>query len=418
MCSPPRTGCSCPTTAGRSSRPKPPWFRSTRTAKIDVYEYTEGRPQLISSGTASTDTWGGGLLIYPSMTVGLEGVSADGVDVYFSTFDTLVPQDHNGEFIKFYDARTGGGFPFQAPAPPCKAADECHGVGSVGPASPAGRYRCPARQDRQRQIDEMQEGLGQEERQVREEEEGQEEEEASAQATGGPGKWLSERRNEGRKMQTSPALRLALSVLALVVAGAFGAILPGSRAGRQRNQKFRSVPDDRPGRRSPGHRDRSRVREPTQQRQRQLQLLRRPGPHRSPAHRRDREPAAIPTCSLAEFSQAECPVESQVGYVWLTDRRSDLDQEPGLQHGTETGRTRIDRIRDPDHRRARGSSKSPPGPAATTASTPIRSGFQHLLPADTVNVRLWGTPASKHERSTALPVRLGPGHQRHLRQPA
>jgi hypothetical protein len=119
-------------------------FFATKTAlvpfdtngKIDVYEYTEGRPQLISSGTASTDTWGGGLLIYPSMTVGLEGVSADGTDVYFSTFDTLVPQDRNGEFIKFYDARTGGGFPFQAPAPPCKAADECHGTGSVGPASP------------------------------------------------------------------------------------------------------------------------------------------------------------------------------------------------------------------------------------------------------------------------------------------
>jgi hypothetical protein len=104
--------------------------------KVDVYEYTEGRPQLISSGTASTDTWGGGLLIYPAMTVGLEGVSADGLDVYFTTFDTLVPQDHNGEFIKFYDARTGGGFPFQAPPPPCKAADECHGEGSIGPPNP------------------------------------------------------------------------------------------------------------------------------------------------------------------------------------------------------------------------------------------------------------------------------------------
>jgi hypothetical protein len=104
--------------------------------KVDVYEYTEGRPQLISSGTASTDTWGGGLLIYPSMTVGLEAVSADGLDVYFSTFATLVPQDQNGEFIKFYDARTGGGFPFVPPPPGCKAADECHGSGSVGPASP------------------------------------------------------------------------------------------------------------------------------------------------------------------------------------------------------------------------------------------------------------------------------------------
>ena len=168
-------------------------FFSTRAAlvpfdsngKIDVYEYTEGRPQLISSGTASTDTWGGGLLIYPAMTVGLEGVSADGVDVYFSTFDTLVPQDHNGEFIKFYDARTGGGFPFQAPPPPCKAADECHGAGSVGPAQPAGRDRGTARQDRQREIDEMQEGLCQEERQVREEEEGKKKQKRAHKRQGG-----------------------------------------------------------------------------------------------------------------------------------------------------------------------------------------------------------------------------------------
>jgi hypothetical protein len=119
-------------------------FFSTKDALVpfdtnglrDVYEYVEGRPQLISSGTANQDTWGGGLLIYPSMTIGLEGVSADGVDVYFSTFDTLVPQDENGEFIKFYDARTGGGFPFAEPPPPCKAADECHGTGSVAPALP------------------------------------------------------------------------------------------------------------------------------------------------------------------------------------------------------------------------------------------------------------------------------------------
>jgi hypothetical protein len=96
----------------------------------DVYEYVDGRPQLISAGTGNQDTWGGGLLIYPSMTTGLEGVSHDGVDVYFSTFDTLVPQDQNGEFIKFYDARSGGGFPFEEPRPPCKAADECHAGGS------------------------------------------------------------------------------------------------------------------------------------------------------------------------------------------------------------------------------------------------------------------------------------------------
>ena len=38
---------------------------------------------------------------------GLEAVSHDGTDVYFSTFETLVGRDHNGEFVKFYDARTG-----------------------------------------------------------------------------------------------------------------------------------------------------------------------------------------------------------------------------------------------------------------------------------------------------------------------
>lgn len=102
----------------------------------DVYEYVAGRPQLISSGTAQQDTWGGGLLFYPEMTVGLEGVSADGVDVYFTTFETLVPQDENGEFIKIYDARSGGGFPADEPLPPCKAADECHGAGSVTPPAP------------------------------------------------------------------------------------------------------------------------------------------------------------------------------------------------------------------------------------------------------------------------------------------
>ncbi len=70
------------------------------------------------------------------MTTGLEGVSADGVDVFFSTFDTLVPEDQNGEFIKFYDARAGGGFPFAEPPPGCKAADECHGAGSIPPSTP------------------------------------------------------------------------------------------------------------------------------------------------------------------------------------------------------------------------------------------------------------------------------------------
>ncbi len=67
---------------------------------------------------------------------GLVGVSANGTDVYFSTYDTLISEDHNGNFLKFYDARTNGGFPQPPPAQPCAAAEECHGPGTEAPALP------------------------------------------------------------------------------------------------------------------------------------------------------------------------------------------------------------------------------------------------------------------------------------------
>jgi hypothetical protein len=93
----------------------------------DVYEFVDNRPQLITSGSAPTDSHRGPL--------GLVGVSRDGTDVYFTTVDSLVKQDLNGPFLKFYDARTGGGFPFKPPPAPCGAADECHGPAS-GPPPP------------------------------------------------------------------------------------------------------------------------------------------------------------------------------------------------------------------------------------------------------------------------------------------
>jgi hypothetical protein len=67
----------------------------------------------------------------------LLGVSADGTDAYFFTRDVLVPQDENGKLVKIYDARAGGGFPYTAPSPPCKASDECHGASSAAPPPPA-----------------------------------------------------------------------------------------------------------------------------------------------------------------------------------------------------------------------------------------------------------------------------------------
>jgi hypothetical protein len=96
----------------------------------DVYEYTEGRVHLITSGTADRDNTGGLEVVsifFGKLNTGLEAVSRDGVDVYFSTFETLVPEDQNGSFLKIYDARGNGGFDFTPDLGNCLAADECHG---------------------------------------------------------------------------------------------------------------------------------------------------------------------------------------------------------------------------------------------------------------------------------------------------
>jgi hypothetical protein len=108
-----------------------------------VYEYVEGHAQLISSGTSVEDYFPGlndsiafGPFFDPAYA-GLESVSADGRDVFFSTYDTLVPTDTNGRFLKFYDARSAGGFPYQVPLLPCEAADECHAAANAPPPEPA-----------------------------------------------------------------------------------------------------------------------------------------------------------------------------------------------------------------------------------------------------------------------------------------
>ncbi len=105
----------------------------------DVYEYVGGHPRLISTGTGNHDSTGGLELLsafFGSLRTGLESVSRDGTDVYFSTFETLAPEDKNGDFLKIYDARTSGGFDFAPDLGPCVAADECHGAGSAPAAEP------------------------------------------------------------------------------------------------------------------------------------------------------------------------------------------------------------------------------------------------------------------------------------------
>jgi hypothetical protein len=103
----------------------------------DIYEYVNGRPQLITSGTANRENTGGletVSLFFGNVQIGLESVSRDGTDVIFSTFETLAPEDKNGSFLKFYDARVGGGFDFNPDLGPCAAADECHGEATQPPA--------------------------------------------------------------------------------------------------------------------------------------------------------------------------------------------------------------------------------------------------------------------------------------------
>ena len=107
---------------------------------LDTYEYVNGQPQLISPGTGTAppphEGEGLGNPVSIAEVPGLVGVSADGTDVYFATFDGLVPEDHNGGFYRFYDARTNGGFPLPTPAQPCAAAEECHGPGTEPTALP------------------------------------------------------------------------------------------------------------------------------------------------------------------------------------------------------------------------------------------------------------------------------------------
>jgi hypothetical protein len=106
----------------------------------DVYEYTEGRPQLITSGigTELKGHYNGAL--GEAFVLGLLSVSANGTDVYFATSESLVSQDHNGSAtLKIYDARTGGGFPAERTPADCTAADECHGPGNAQPALPPDR---------------------------------------------------------------------------------------------------------------------------------------------------------------------------------------------------------------------------------------------------------------------------------------
>jgi hypothetical protein len=100
-------------------------------SRLDVYQWSEGAPQLISSGMGQFDS-------------GLLSVSADGVDAFFFTHETLAKaEDENQTLTRIYDARSGGGFFAIPPPPPCKASDECHGPGTAAAGPPSIRTAVP-----------------------------------------------------------------------------------------------------------------------------------------------------------------------------------------------------------------------------------------------------------------------------------
>lgn len=99
----------------------------------DVYEWAEGRLELISSGTGEGNN------------TGFKGASADGRSVFFSTRQSLLPGDHDGGEADLYVARLGGGFAEPEPSPPCQGEACLAAPAAAGPQQPAPPTLFPAK---------------------------------------------------------------------------------------------------------------------------------------------------------------------------------------------------------------------------------------------------------------------------------
>jgi hypothetical protein len=96
---------------------KPPIYAA------NIYEYHDGRVSLISDGQDLSHN-----VALSSVT--LSGTDESGGDVFFSTGDSLVPQDTDDN-VDIYDARVDGGFP--SPVTSSCAGEECQGALSGAP---------------------------------------------------------------------------------------------------------------------------------------------------------------------------------------------------------------------------------------------------------------------------------------------
>ncbi|HEY6760579.1 MAG TPA: hypothetical protein VI318_13865 [Baekduia sp.] len=105
-----------------------PLVAADGNGKRDVYQYSNGRLQLISRGKAPVGAT-------------LMDVSPSGNDVFFATAERLVEQDGD-ELSDLYDARVGGGIASQHPVPapaPCRGTDcdEPSSGPTIAPSSPS-----------------------------------------------------------------------------------------------------------------------------------------------------------------------------------------------------------------------------------------------------------------------------------------
>jgi NHL repeat len=85
---------------------------SDTNGQVDVYEYEDGQPSLISSGTSVNAST-------------FEGASESGDDAFFQSTQPLVAQDTQEEERVVYDARVDGGFTAVASPSVCTTADAC-----------------------------------------------------------------------------------------------------------------------------------------------------------------------------------------------------------------------------------------------------------------------------------------------------
>ena len=317
--------------------------------------------------------------------------------------------------MKFYDARTGGGFPRRSPLPPCAAADECHGPSSSSRRAPSrsrrpgrtsGRAATSARPRRRK------EKTGKKKQEAQEA--------ASAQAAtsvsnaGGDGRWL-------RHRPASSAPIVASALLALALAAAF--VLIAGCAERRRptpNINLSADPDllDAGGR-APRHqhlhvgcdtrdnRARTRRRAPASARTRKDIII-----HMPPGFIGN--PNAMPRCDAADFALNQTARRTRRSAVFTARTRpaasTTANQNPTALMRRSTTCRRIHSQAGPA-RLHRSRSSSSPSTSVLNARTESDYGLDaatdtpsRLIPVADAQPDLWGVPASPTTTTPGSPA--------------